>query len=86
LAERDFVEKLKRVNFTDIEIVRRDPFGIEDAERYPLFTEDLIEIMRRTIPSEKQRRVATSLVIKARLAEDLGSTASSNDAGCRRPT
>jgi arsenite methyltransferase len=71
LAERDFVEKLKRVHFTDIEIVRRDPFGVEDAERYPLFTEDLIEIMRRTIPIEKQSHVATSVVIKAQLADDL---------------
>ena len=67
LAERDFVDKLKRVDFIDIEIVRREPFGIADAEVYPLFTDDLLELMRRLIPAHKQRQVATSVVVKARL-------------------
>ena len=67
LAERDFVEKLERVGFTDVEIVHREPFGVDDAELYPLFTSDLIDVMRRIIPAEKQHRVATSVVVKARL-------------------
>jgi hypothetical protein len=67
LAERDFVEKLERVGFTGIEIVEREPFGIEDAASYPLFTADLIELMQRTIPADKQRTVAISVVVKARL-------------------
>lgn len=70
LAERDFVKKLERVNFSDIEVVRREPFGVDDAALYPLFTEDLIEIMRRVIPVEKQDRVATSVVIKALLGHE----------------
>ena len=66
MAERDFVEKLGRVGFTGIEIVDRQAFGVEDAVLYPLFTDDLIEVMRRTIPVEKQSEVATSIVLKAR--------------------
>jgi arsenite methyltransferase len=68
LAERDFVKKLERVGFRDIEIVHREAFGVDDADLYPLFTGDLVEVMRQTIPAENQDRVATSVVIKARLA------------------
>jgi arsenite methyltransferase len=67
LAERDFVKKLERVGFTDIEIAHREAFGVDDADLYPLFTGDLVEVMRKTISAEKQDRVATSVVIKARL-------------------
>lgn len=67
MAERDFVEKLRRVGFTAIEIVCRQPFGIHEAGQYPLFTEDLVALMRRTIPEDKQQEVATSVVVKARL-------------------
>jgi hypothetical protein len=41
LAERDFVEKLRASGFIDVEVVNRSPFGIGDAEIYPLFTDDL---------------------------------------------
>jgi hypothetical protein len=33
---------------------------------YPLFTDDLIALMRRLIPTEQQDRVGESIVIKAR--------------------
>ena len=70
LAERDFVEKLERVGFTGIEIVAREPFGMEDAASYPLFTAELIELMRRTISPESQGRIATSVVVRAGLPRD----------------
>ena len=68
LAERDFVEKLKRVGFTDIEIPHRHAFGVDQCTQYPLFTHDLIQLMRELLPAEKQQEVATSIVLKARLA------------------
>jgi hypothetical protein len=67
LAERDFVEKLKEAGFIDVEVVNRSPFGIGDAENYPLFTDDLRRLMRRLIPPERQDRIATSVVVTARL-------------------
>jgi len=69
MAERDFVEKLSRAGFADIEIVNREPFGIDDADLYPLFTEDLIEVMKSSIPVSRQHEIATSIVIKARLLD-----------------
>ena len=68
MAERDFVTKLGRAGFVDIEIVERTKFGIDDSAQYPLFTDDLIELMRRTIPRNRHGSVAVSIVIKARLS------------------
>lgn len=45
---------------------RHRPFGIEEAALYPLFTEELIEVMRRTIPPERHSHVATGVIVKAR--------------------
>lgn len=68
LAERDFVTKLGRAGFVDIKIVERTKFGIEDTAKYPLFTDDLIELMHRTISPEQHDSVAVSIVVKAQLS------------------
>lgn len=69
MAERDFVERLEKSGFIDIEIVQRRPWGIEDCARYPLFDAELIALMRRLIPAERHDRVAESIVIRARLSQ-----------------
>lgn len=71
MAERDFVERLNKTGFTAIEVMERRPWGIDDCARYPLFDLDLIDLMRRTIPQERQHRVAESIVIKALLGGSL---------------
>jgi hypothetical protein len=45
--------------------VERHPFRLEDASRYPLFTADLIELMRKMLTSERQAEVATAITITA---------------------
>lgn len=67
LAERDFVIKLTRAGFRDIVIAERRPWGIDDCQMYPLFDDDLVALMRRTIPAERWSRVGDSIVVKARL-------------------
>jgi hypothetical protein len=67
LAERVFVSKMEKVGFTDIEVVERVPFGIDEAARYPLFGDDLIELMRELIPESRNHRIATSVTITARV-------------------
>lgn len=67
LTERDFVSKLERAGFTDIEIVERTPMGVDDCTLYPLFTTGVIELMRTLIPSEQQRAIGTAVVLRARL-------------------
>jgi arsenite methyltransferase len=72
LAEGDFVRKLERAGFTEIAVHHREPMSVDDCALYPLFTDDLIELMRRLIPSDQQQAVATSVVVTARLPAKAG--------------
>jgi arsenite methyltransferase len=65
LAERDFVEKLEKAGLTGVEVLHREPVGVEDCALYPLFTDDLIELMRTLIPQPQQEAVAFSIVVRA---------------------
>jgi hypothetical protein len=59
---------MEKVGFTEIEVVERVPFGIDQAADYPLFGEDLIELMRELIPESRHDRIATSITVTARVA------------------
>jgi arsenite methyltransferase len=65
LAERVFAEKLERAGFVDVWVGGHRPFGIADATLFPLFTPEVIEVMRRTIPAEHHDHVATAVIVKA---------------------
>ncbi len=60
------MQKLQKVGFVDIERGEESPFGIDEAIRYPLFTPDLIALMRRVIPAERQATVARAVTYTAR--------------------
>ena len=66
LAERVFATKLENVGFTDLAVVDRRAFGLDDAARYPLFTPDLIELMGELIPADRQDEVAIAVTLTAR--------------------
>jgi hypothetical protein len=66
MAERVFAGKLERVGFADIWVGGHRPFGIDEAALYPLFTSEVIGVMRRTIPPDRQDHVATGVIVKAR--------------------
>jgi len=65
MAERVFAGKLERIGFTDVWVGGHRSFGIDEAALYPLFTSDVIEVMRRTIPSDHHDHVATGVIVKA---------------------
>jgi arsenite methyltransferase len=65
LAEQDFVDKLRRVGFTDMQVRQREPLSIDDCALYPLFSAEVIALMKRLIPTEKHRAVAVSIVVSA---------------------
>ena len=65
LAERVFAEKLERAGFANVWVGGHRPFGIDDAALMPLFSPEVIEVMRRTISADQQDRVATAVIIKA---------------------
>ena len=66
MAERALLRALGRVGLVDVEVRERHPFGVEDCARFPLFTPDLLEVMRATIPPERQPAIATVVTVTAR--------------------
>lgn len=66
MAERVFAAKLENVGFTNVWVGGHRPTGIEEASHYPLFTDEVIEVMRQTIPPERHDHVATGVIVKAR--------------------
>ncbi len=66
LAERVFAHKITKIGFTDLTILERRRFSIDDAARYPLFTDELIELMRELLPAEQHDEVATCVTLTAR--------------------
>ena len=66
MAERVFAGKLHRAGFADVWVGGHQPFGIDQAARYPLFTPEVIQVMRDTIPPDHQDHVATGVIVKAR--------------------
>lgn len=66
LTERDFVAKLERAGLVDVEVLTRHPMSVDELALYPLFTEELLELMRTLIPRERQGQVAVSAVFRAR--------------------
>lgn len=69
MTERVFVKKITRARFKDIEVFGHTPYGIDDVAAYPLFPSELIEVMRRVLPAERQRYLVTAVVVRARKGE-----------------
>jgi arsenite methyltransferase len=67
LKEEDFVAKLEKAGFVDVEILNREPLSVDDCTLYPLFTDEVIRLMRKLIPADRQPEVAISVVVRASL-------------------
>jgi arsenite methyltransferase len=65
LTERDFVTKLGNAGFDQISVVSRERIGIERLALYPLFTAELLDLMRRLVPLDRQADVASAIVVTA---------------------
>lgn len=66
LSEDVFATKLANAGFVDVEMFDRVPFGVDDVALYPLFTTEVLELMRQRIPAEHQHDVCVSLIVRAR--------------------
>lgn len=65
MSEDLFARKLERAGLVDVWMEERIPFSIDDIAAYPLFLDDLIELMRDLIPPEDQQAIATSVIVHA---------------------
>jgi hypothetical protein len=59
------MKKIFNVGFTDIQVVERSPFGLDDLGRYPLFAPEFLDFMRRVMPPERHRELVFSITITA---------------------
>jgi hypothetical protein len=62
------VSKLKKIGFTAVRRGEERSVGIDDCEQYPVFTHELLDLMRRYIPREGWPHVARSLIFLAEKA------------------
>jgi arsenite methyltransferase len=67
LAEDDFLHKVQRAGFTGARVLHRQPLSIDDCALYPLFSDEVIALMRKLIPIERHSRVAVAVVVKSLL-------------------
>jgi arsenite methyltransferase len=66
LSERIFARKLDRAGLVDIEMSERSTLTLDDVALYPLFTPEVLSLMRRVLPDDARRHIATSLIVRAR--------------------
>lgn len=65
VSERVLANKLARVGLDDVEFSGHTAFGVDDVAIYPLFTEDVLDLMRRLIPEDVQERIAVAVRVRA---------------------
>lgn len=66
LSERVLTKKLTDSGLQDVRLDEREVFDIDDVALYPLFTDEVLDLMRATMSESAQRRVADSVIIHAR--------------------
>jgi hypothetical protein len=57
---------MNRVGFDNVQVLNRSAFGLDHTAQYPLFTPDLIDLIHKLIPAERQERVAVSVTVTPR--------------------
>jgi hypothetical protein len=59
-------KKLANVGFEEIAVTGRRPFGLDDIRRYPLFSPDFLDFLRRTMPPSRHGELVHGIVVTAR--------------------
>ncbi len=59
------MNKLQKLGFTGVQRGEELLYGIDECARYPLFTPELIALMRRLIPPARHASVARSVIFTA---------------------
>lgn len=66
LSEVALYKGLRRAGFRDVAIEPLSDFGIAECALYPLFSDDLLELLRRLVPVERHGRIARSVFVRSR--------------------
>ena len=66
LSEIALYKGLRRAGFRDVAIEPLHDFGIAECALYPLFNDELLELLRRLVPAERHGRIARSVFVRGR--------------------
>jgi arsenite methyltransferase len=66
LSERILRRKLDQAGLVDVELGEPQRLTLDDAALYPLFTPEVLALMRRLLPEDTRRNIATSVIVRAR--------------------
>jgi hypothetical protein len=66
LSEIALYKGLRRAGFGDVAIESLGHFGIEECALFPLFNDDLLDLLRLRVPPERHDRIANSVLVRAR--------------------
>lgn len=63
------LKKFFNVGFDRIEVMERKPCGLEEMSRYPIFSPEFTDFLRRTVPPHRHAELAFSIVVTGRKPE-----------------
>jgi arsenite methyltransferase len=66
LSEKALYKGIRRAGFRAVAIEAVDTFGIAECALYPLFSDELLELLRSRVAVERHDRIATSVFVHAR--------------------
>ena len=66
LSEVALHKGLRRAGFREVGITPLYPFGITECALYPLFTDQLLALLRDRVPADRHDRIAESVFVSAR--------------------
>ena len=66
LSETALYKGLRRAGFREVGIDRLHPFGIAECALYPLFGDELLDLLRSRVPRERHDRIAQSVFVRGR--------------------
>lgn len=66
VSKRVLRRKLARAGFTDIDVTGQSRFTLDDVALYPLYTAEVMALLRRLLPRAVQQQVAVSVIARCR--------------------
>jgi SAM-dependent methyltransferase len=66
MSEVAIYKGLRRAGFRDVELRSLEPFGIAECALYPLFTDELLTLLRTRVALERHDRIAMSMFVAGR--------------------
>jgi len=66
LSEISLYKGVRRAGFREVSIKPLEPFGIPECALYPLFSEELLALLRARLPLERHDRIAMSVQVTGR--------------------